>query len=128
MHIAPFPQALASAPLFLTPDPDRSVTNRDYTFTKYSHYFEAYAVEFSKVPLVRCIIEIGVAGGGSLHFWKQQYPEAEVFGIDVDSMVFFHKRLQEVPRLVTTGGVDCRGAKPAITSSSLPMLKFRMHR
>ena len=57
---------------------------------KGSHYFDIYAMYFSKYrnqeyasPL--WVLEIGVAGGGSLLFWQVFFGrQAQILGIDID--------------------------------------------
>lgn len=56
-----------------------------FSSIKWSHYKDAYQEEFSRVskPVAK-ILEIGVAGGGSLEMWKEMYPDAQVVGLDID--------------------------------------------
>jgi hypothetical protein len=55
-----------------------------FTSRKWSHFPAAYAEEFAKIPEVKSILEIGVAGGGSMQYWREKYPKAKVYGIDID--------------------------------------------
>ena len=51
-------------------------------FQKLAHYVPAYNAEFSGIPVKR-LLEIGVANGGSLRWWKRKFPEAQIFGVDI---------------------------------------------
>lgn len=55
-----------------------------FKFEKLAHYFPAYEREFRDLN-PGCVLEIGVQGGGSLHHWAAQFPQAKVFGIDIDA-------------------------------------------
>jgi SAM-dependent methyltransferase len=52
--------------------------------TKWSNYEQSYRQEFSRLSNVKSVVEIGVAGGGSLYFWKEMFPGAAIYGIDID--------------------------------------------
>jgi hypothetical protein len=56
----------------------------EYKCYKWSHYPAAYAEEFNRIPQVRCVLEIGVASGGSLYYWREMFPNAQIYGIDID--------------------------------------------
>ena len=49
---------------------------------KWSHYHDCYAKHFPDNP--RSILEIGIAGGGSLLHWRKQFPDARIAGLDID--------------------------------------------
>ena len=52
-------------------------------FQKFAHYLTAYREEFGHLN-VKSLLEIGVRDGGSLQYWRRQYPGSEVTGIDID--------------------------------------------
>lgn len=55
--------------------------------TKWNHYFEIYDQYFSNFRNNNNlkVLEIGVAGGGSLEMWRSYFgPNATIFGIDID--------------------------------------------
>lgn len=52
-------------------------------FIKYKHYFEAYRRELDGIS-VNHLLEIGVQCGGSLQYWKKEYPTSTIYGIDID--------------------------------------------
>lgn len=50
-----------------------------------SHFTRWYNFYFERVRLKELnILEIGVAGGGSLNMWKNFFPNSEIYGIDID--------------------------------------------
>lgn len=57
-----------------------------YRVHKWAHYFEIYEKYFSKFKNKDIkILEIGVAGGGSLQMWKNYFGKnSEIVGIDID--------------------------------------------
>jgi hypothetical protein len=48
----------------------------------YTDIYEGFLVQWRYAPLR--IMEIGVAGGGSLGLWYNYFPQASIFGIDID--------------------------------------------
>lgn len=54
--------------------------------TKVKHdYIKRYSYHFEKIRYnVKKILEIGVYHGGSLKIWKDYFPNAEIYGIDID--------------------------------------------
>ena len=60
--------------------------NKDRTIHKWTHYFPAYEVHFSRYvnrPLL--FIEIGCGAGGSLQMWKKYFgPYAKIVGLDIN--------------------------------------------
>jgi trans-aconitate methyltransferase len=46
------------------------------------HVYEEYFEELRATELV--LVEIGVLGGASLRMWREYFPRAQIFGIDVD--------------------------------------------
>jgi len=56
-----------------------------YLTMKWSHYLDAYREEFARIRIpVSTLLEIGIAGGGSLEMWRQIFPETKIVGLDVD--------------------------------------------
>ena len=52
---------------------------------KVDHYFEIYDRFFQKFlghPIT--LLEIGLGAGGSLNMWRDVFPQANIFGIDID--------------------------------------------
>ena len=41
---------------------------------------------------VRCVLEIGVAGGGSLRMWEEFFPNAIIHGIDINPAFKVHEQ------------------------------------
>lgn len=64
------------------------VYNRDHdAIHKFPHYFEIYDRFFSRFRGTSpCVVEIGVADGGSLQLWKDYFgPGAQIFGVDISA-------------------------------------------
>jgi hypothetical protein len=59
---------------------------------KWIPYFKVYEQHLSKfVGKAPVIVEVGVQGGGSLQMWRKYFgPDAQLFGIDVDTSVLKH--------------------------------------
>ena len=62
------------------------LNNSDKRLHKWIHYFDIYERHFQRVVYKKPgILEIGVAGGGSLQMWKEYFGEgSKVIGIDID--------------------------------------------
>lgn len=60
---------------------------------KWSHYFDAYERHFARFRgQSPTMVEIGVAGGGSLDMWKAYFgPGARIVGVDVDQSCKQHE-------------------------------------
>ncbi len=60
---------------------------KDLKVTKWIHYFDIYdqyLKKFRKRENLK-VLEIGVAGGGSLKMWRDYFgPDATIYGIDID--------------------------------------------
>jgi cephalosporin hydroxylase len=60
--------------------------NSGRVIDKWRHYFEVYDRHFAKyrgAPVH--VVEIGVAGGGSLQMWKHYFgPQARIYGMDIN--------------------------------------------
>ena len=65
---------------------------------KWLHYFDIYERHFEKYRDTEVtIIEIGVAGGGSLQMWKQYFgPKARIIGVDISKDCYFKEAQIEV--------------------------------
>ncbi|WP_319773579.1 class I SAM-dependent methyltransferase [Breoghania sp.] len=61
------------------------LNNGEYRLHKWLHYFDIYERHFSRfVDKKPTILEIGVAGGGSLKMWQNYFGEgANIIGIDI---------------------------------------------
>jgi len=64
------------------------------TINKLEHYFDIYDRHFKRYKRTDvCIVEIGVAHGGSLQMWKDYFgADAKIYGVDIDPNC---KRLEE---------------------------------
>lgn len=62
------------------------LNNSDKRLHKWIHYFDIYERHFQRFVYKKpVILEIGVAGGGSLQMWKEYFGEgSKVIGIDID--------------------------------------------
>ena len=62
------------------------LNNSDKRLHKWIHYFDIYVRHFQRFVYKKpVILEIGVAGGGSLQMWKEYFGEgSKVIGIDID--------------------------------------------
>jgi SAM-dependent methyltransferase len=62
------------------------LSNGDNTIHKWLHYFDIYERHFARfVDRAPSILEIGVAGGGSLRMWREYFgPGAKIVGLDVN--------------------------------------------
>lgn len=48
-------------------------------------YLDFYEKHFEKIRNeVKCFVEIGVLGGASLRMWEQYFPNATIYGIDIN--------------------------------------------
>ena len=61
-------------------------THRDHVVNKWQHYFEIYDRHFARFrDRDITLVEIGVAGGGSLEIWRRYFgPKARMVGLDVN--------------------------------------------
>jgi cephalosporin hydroxylase len=69
------------------------LTHRGRGTLKWTHYFPAYEQHLSRyVNRPVLLVEIGVAGGGSLQLWKQYLgPHAQIVGIDIEPAAVFEE-------------------------------------
>ena len=59
---------------------------------KWTHYFDIYESHFEPLRDEKMnILEIGVAGGGSLQMWKEYFPNSQIYGIDIDISCYFQE-------------------------------------
>ncbi|MBI3436325.1 MAG: class I SAM-dependent methyltransferase [Proteobacteria bacterium] len=60
--------------------------HRGHVMNKWSHYFAIYDRHFARLRAgAVTLVEIGVAGGGSLDLWRQYFgPRAQLIGIDTN--------------------------------------------
>jgi len=59
---------------------------------KWDSYFDAFDLHLSKyVGTNPNVLEIGIAGGGSLEFWSKFFKNGEIYGIDADEKVLSYK-------------------------------------
>lgn len=63
---------------------DKGTLFFSHLFTK---IYDSYL--FEKRNEVKKVLEIGIGQGGSLRMWRDYFPNAEVYGIDIDSNVMF---------------------------------------
>ncbi len=61
-------------------------THTDHVVNKWKHYFEIYDRHFARFrDREITLLEIGVAGGGSLEIWRRYFgPRARIVGLDVN--------------------------------------------
>lgn len=60
---------------------------------KWSNYFDIYDAHFSRFRGTKVnVLEIGIAGGGSLQMWKWYFGQkAKIYGIDIDEAKLFEE-------------------------------------
>ena len=62
-----------------------SIKKENGDSVKYPHYLEAYQERFEHLRNEKIkILEIGVQGGGSLYTWRKFFPNAEIYGVDLN--------------------------------------------
>jgi len=62
-----------------------SIKEENGDSVKYPHYLEAYQERFEHLRNENIkILEIGVQGGGSLYTWRKFFPNAEIYGVDLN--------------------------------------------
>lgn len=63
-------------------------TGLSHRCDKWSSYFDVYEAYFDKfINKNPTIVEVGVAGGGSLEMWSKYFHNADVYGIDIAPQV-----------------------------------------
>jgi hypothetical protein len=56
--------------------------------TKYRNYFALYDLIVADIPENPCVMEIGIANGGSLETWRQLFPvPSRIIGVDLNQRV-----------------------------------------
>jgi hypothetical protein len=61
---------------------DKADTNHTFKGQTYLDVYERY---FAPVrEQVKCVLELGILGGKSLKTWRDYFPHAEVWGLDID--------------------------------------------
>src|SRR5215471_10652015 len=76
-EMRPSPRTLPrfSPPPGHLPDSD----DMKYLTMKWRHYLDAYREEFARIRIpVSTLLEIGIAGGGSLEMWRQMFPDTKI--------------------------------------------------
>lgn len=68
---------------------DKSDLNHTYKGKTYLDIFQHY-MEHKRLE-VKTFVEIGVKGGASLRMWKEYFPNATIYGIDIDPACIKHK-------------------------------------
>lgn len=83
-----------------------------------AHYAHIYA-RLQTIPVLN-ILEIGVFGGGSHRAWREIFPEAKVYGFDIDPATVVRE-----PRLETFVGDQLSASDMSSLQSDLPR-KFEL--
>lgn len=55
------------------------------------HHYTPYYNELFQHKLIKRVLEIGIFRGASLRMWRDYFPEAEIFGIDIDPTCLFQE-------------------------------------
>ncbi|KQX27701.1 hypothetical protein ASD01_21585 [Ensifer sp. Root423] len=56
-----------------------------YSAAKDANYLSFYASQFDGIRhQIKNVIELGVQGGGSVKMWRDYFPKAQIFGVDID--------------------------------------------
>jgi len=56
--------------------------NTDKSWSKYTYIYDNYFHNQRDKPMR--ILEIGIAGGGSLRMWEEYFPNAKIYGVDIN--------------------------------------------
>jgi tRNA G46 methylase TrmB len=56
-----------------------------------THGYTPYYHEILDGKDVKRVLEIGIASGGSLRMWADYFPDAEIFGLDIDEKTFINE-------------------------------------
>lgn len=55
------------------------------------HDYTEFYHPFFKDRTVNRLLEIGISRGGSLRMWKEYFPNAEIYGLDINRDLFFEE-------------------------------------
>ena len=67
---------------------EHAMKNVERRTTKYKNYFPLYDRIISQLPSNPCLLEIGIANGGSLETWRELFPEpSRIVGVDLNPRV-----------------------------------------
>lgn len=83
--------------------------------SRFHHYLDFYQKHLPDRSFKGRLLEIGVMDGLSVRMWREYYPDAEIVGIDIKDMSFFHNDDWKVPesvKLVTADGTKAKDMKP----------------
>ena len=88
--------------------------NPGHSIQKWQHYFDIYDRHFSRFRGSEVsVVEIGVAGGGSLQMWKDYFgPRAKIYGVDINPKC---KELEEENIEIFIGDQADRGFLESLT-------------
>jgi hypothetical protein len=87
----PTPAAAAPAASVVTPLPTvvfgdlakaAGTTDKGTSGHNYVEVYERFLIQWRYFPIK--IFEIGIEAGGSLNMWEQYFPEARIFGVDIE--------------------------------------------
>ena len=61
---------------------DKADVSHSYKGKTYCDVYNSYFKDIREE--VKCVVEIGVLGGASLSMWREYFPNAQIWGIDID--------------------------------------------
>lgn len=83
--------------------------------SRFHHYLDFYQLMLPDRSFKGRLLEIGVMDGLSVRMWQEYYPDAEIVGIDIKDMSFFHNDDWKVPesvKLLQLDGTKAKDMKP----------------